>query len=77
MNRAKTVLRYILATINSGAPFAFICFVFFIFLAYVAPPAFVAVGKVLDAPRCIIGMKEYCDRNYNVIENLFGGEEQE
>lgn len=49
---------------------------FFCALVYVAPSVFVAFGKVVDAPRCFIGMKEYCNRDYSAIENLFGSEEE-
>lgn len=43
---------------------------FFGILAYVAPGAFVAFGKMIDAPRCAIGMDQYCDRNYDNVKQL-------
>jgi hypothetical protein len=46
--------------------------VFFLVLAYLAPAAFVAFGKMIDAPRCAIGMTQYCDRSYDAVERLFG-----
>ena len=50
---------------------------FFGILAYVAPGVFVAFGQMIDAPRCAIGMDEYCNRDYSVIENLLGDGEEE
>lgn len=43
---------------------------FFLALAYYAPSAFIAFGKLVDAPRCAIGMTEYCDRDYEAIKNF-------
>jgi hypothetical protein len=50
---------------------------FFGILAYVAPGVFVAFGQMIDAPRCAIGMDEYCDRDYSPIKNLSGGDEEQ
>jgi hypothetical protein len=44
--------------------------VFLLALAYYAPDAFIAFGKAVDAPRCAIGMTEYCDRDYSDIEEF-------
>jgi hypothetical protein len=50
---------------------------FFIGLVYLAPSAFIAFGKAVDAPRCFIGMKMYCDRDYGYIEELFGADQEQ
>ncbi len=39
-----------------------IALVAFAILYFVSPDAFNKVGKILDAPRCAIGMEQYCDR---------------
>jgi hypothetical protein len=41
--------------------------VFFFVLSQVLPKAFVAFGRMIDAPRCAIGMTHYCDRDYDFI----------
>lgn len=43
---------------------------FFGILAYVAPGVFVAFGQMVDAPRCAMGMDEYCDRNYDSVKEI-------
>jgi len=71
--------RIIMNIVTAASTGAFILIVlgFFIGLVYLAPSAFIAFGKAVDAPRCFIGMKEYCDRDYSFIEELFGtGEDQ-
>jgi hypothetical protein len=39
-----------------------IALVVFATLYFVSPDAFNKVGKILDAPRCAIGMDYYCNR---------------
>jgi hypothetical protein len=71
--------RIIMNIAKAASTGAFILVVagFFIGLVYLAPSAFIAFGKAVDAPRCFIGMKEYCDRDYSNVEELFGtGKEQ-
>jgi len=72
----KRIISTVATTLASAMLFIVGCS-FFLGLAYLAPSAFIAFGKAVDAPRCFIGMKQYCDRDYSDVEELFGtGEEQ-
>lgn len=51
-------------------PLIIALFIFFGALAYFAPGTFVAFGKMIDAPRCAIGMDQYCDRNYDAVKGI-------
>ncbi len=69
----KSIISIILGgikTTGSAIALFVISAVIFFGIAYVAPPAFIAIGKAVDAPRCFIGMKEYCDRNYDSIREF-------
>jgi hypothetical protein len=34
----------------------------FLIIYFISPPVFNMIGKIVDTPRCFIGMTHYCDR---------------